>query len=469
MLFNSPEYLVFFLVVLALSWITIGFPRLRLWILLLASYYFYTSNNSWLISLILISTQIDYLSGIRIEGTANKKIKKRWLQFSLITNLGILGFFKYFNFFASSVANFTQTLGYEMSWVDINIILPVGISFYTFQSMSYTIDVYNGKIPAEKSWLRFSFYVAFFPQLIAGPIVRAGEFIPQIPRQPLYNAVAFEKSIFLIVRGLTKKIILADFLAAYVDIAFDNPAGASWFAVWLGVYAFAFQIYFDFSGYTDIAIGSARLLGYRLPINFIRPYQAWSISDFWRRWHISLSSWLRDYLYIPLGGSRTKTSFGVYRNLMITMVLGGLWHGAAWNFIIWGALHGGLLSLERAVGISARSRKMVSATLFRRFMIFNLICMTWIPFRIESMPKLMELMAKMTDFTTEAVITNGALLAIAIIVSGWFAQYFGERAHTGRFIVGLPIIIRGGIYASLCVGVLIFNASGTTPFIYFRF
>lgn len=468
MLFNSVEYLLFFCSVLALSWLTVGLPRVRIWILLLASYYFYVSNNHWLILLILASTQIDFVAGLAIAGTQNQVLRKRWLVASVVTNLGILGTFKYFNFFAQSVADIAQASGVTLDWVDLNIALPVGISFYTFQSMSYTIDVYREKIPVERSWLRFSFFVAFFPQLIAGPIVRASEFLEQTHVSPKLNAEELDEAMLRIFRGLFKKAVVADFLGIYADAAFSSPGQVDTLAAWVGVYAFAFQIYFDFSAYTDIAIGCARLMGYRFPENFRQPYMASSITDFWRRWHISLSSWLRDYLYIPLGGSRVATQSRVYRNLMITMILGGLWHGAAWHFVLWGFIHGSWLSVERMLGVGHKEPTARYPGL-RTFLVFQGVVLTWIPFRAESNELMWELLRRLVAFDAPEQISRGSALVLAIVTLGWLAQWAAERFEPAQFMRRLPIPIKGLAYACVTATVVVASSESSEAFIYFRF
>jgi alginate O-acetyltransferase complex protein AlgI len=470
MLFNSGQYLFFFLITLGLCWMVAGLPRLRLWILLLASYYFYAANNHWLILLILISTQIDYFAGRFIAASQNAQVRKRWLIASVCCNLGILGVFKYFNFFAGSVADLAASIGLSLTWTDLHIALPVGISFYTFQSMSYTIDVYRNEIPCEKSWLRFSFYVAFFPQLIAGPIVRARDFLPQVRRQPRLDRDALESALFRIARGLIKKIVLADFLALYADAVFSAPESAGFVNAWIGVYAFSFQIYFDFSGYSDIAIGSSRLIGYELPENFMRPYATRGMAEFWRRWHISLSSWLRDYLYISLGGNRMKTRAGVYRNIFLTMLLGGLWHGAAFTFVFWGALHGLLLIGERALGMRMETKEHTGwRGVLRRFLFFHLITFTWIPFRGESAAQMAGVLKALIPSAGTITITAGMAAALLIIAGGWLMQLLGEYTRPGRLFRALPLPVRGLACAAVALLILVFNAGGPAPFIYFQF
>jgi len=471
MLFNSLEYLQFFFIVLTTSWALIGLPKLRIWLLLLASYYFYASNNQWLIVLILFSTQIDFLAGKRIAKTTDRVTKKLWLVASIVSNIGILALFKYFNFFASTVAMLSSLIGLKLDWVDLNIVLPVGISFYTFQSMSYTIDVYCERIEPEKSWSRFAFYVSFFPQLIAGPIIRASIFLPQTYQRPKVDLTDIENALYRIFRGLFKKIVLADLLAVYADTVFSNPSSVDSLTAWVGLYAFAFQIYFDFSAYTDIAIGSARLLGYDFPENFNRPYVAPSLSKFWRRWHISLSSWLRDYLYIPLGGNRMKTNMGTYRNLMITMLLGGLWHGAAWHFVFWGGLHGCYLITERILAEAAIHPLRNANNVIRTLFTFHLVLLAWMLFRVENNQHLVGLLQTLLAFDYNGSITYGMLLTIFIVIGNWLCQYLGEKGWLNdiEWFSRMPVTFKAVIYACVSIIVLIMNSESPQPFIYFKF
>ncbi len=469
--FNSIEYLLFFIAVLCVSWLLVGKPQLRILFLSLASYYFYASNNGWLLVLLLGSTAIDYFAAHRIEATGDTRQRKLWLTASLVTNLGMLGVFKYFNFFIGTAQSGASLLGFDLTLPQSHILLPVGISFYTFQSMSYTIDVYSKKLKAERSFIRFAFFVSFFPQLVAGPIVRARYFLHQIPETPRLSMKAFEASLFLIFTGLFKKMVLGDTLGDYADLAFSSPDTTHAFVAWLGLYAFTFQIYFDFSGYTDIAIGCARLLGFRLPPNFRRPYTATSFSEFWRRWHISLSFWLRDYLYKPLGGNR-KGDIRAYANLMITMLLGGLWHGANWTFIIWGGLHGLFLAIEKRLGLAKFSRDYHGKPIqrfFRSFIIFNLIVLTWLPFRATDFSHFIAYTKALFHFEQSLSITLGMLLAICIILGALGAQWFGELKSIKRLVLQQPFILRALFYAGIIILIIVFSARGTEPFIYFRF
>lgn len=472
MLFNSIEYLIFFLVICHLGWLVVGLPRLRTWLLLSASYYFYASNNGWLLVLILVSTQIDYLCGLRIEKSTSPHRRRAYLLASMISNLAILAYFKYFNFFSESLVLCVQALGGTLQHEPWSIVLPVGISFYTFQSMSYTFDVYHGNIPAERSWSKFALYVAFFPQLVAGPIVRASDFLPQLQHKPKLDAPAFERSVALIFVGLIKKIVFADgLLASHAEAAFDVGPHVDSFVAMIGLLAFTFQIYFDFSGYSDIAIGCARLLGYHIPENFRFPYSADSFADFWRRWHISLSQWLRDYLYIPLGGNRMPTPWGVYRNILIVMLLGGLWHGAAWNFVIWGLLHAIFLITERMFQTQSETTKNVPfwKILLRRQIVFLGVLATWVVFRAGSMADVKHYLASLTACDLPDVVTLDQVLVLVFMAFCYLHQQLRWSHRILETFVQLPLPVRGFLYAIAATMIMVFSTQGTQAFIYFQF
>jgi alginate O-acetyltransferase complex protein AlgI len=379
MVFTELRFFVFFFVVLAIYWALRGNVARKV-LLLVTSYLFYSAWDWRFASLLLVSTVIDHVAAHRLDAESSVARKRRWLVLSLVANLGILGFFKYFNFFVESGVELLGWLRIPVDAPTLAIVLPLGISFYTFQSMSYSIDVYRGHA-SPRPLLDFAVFVAFFPQLVAGPIVRASDFLPQLETARRWAAVAVRPALTIFLVGYIKKACVADNVAPIVDLYFAEPAAFDAAAAWLAVLLYAVQIYCDFSGYTDMAIGTARLLGYELCLNFDAPYFASSFTVFWRRWHISLSTWLRDYLYIPLGGNRGSTA-ATYRNLILTMLLGGLWHGAAWTFVVWGAIHGALLAIERALGlVPGRARG------FRRALgivvTFWLVCVAWIFFRAD--------------------------------------------------------------------------------------
>jgi alginate O-acetyltransferase complex protein AlgI len=464
--FNSPEFAVFFPVVLILYGYVFHRERMRDVILLVASYFFYMSWNWMYAGLILLSTVVDYCVGRMLAVEKRSRVRKAVLIFSLTANLGLLGLFKYFNFFVDTAVGVGSLLGLNLSFVHHEFLLPVGISFYTFQTMSYTIDVYRRRIEYEPDFLKFAVFVSFFPQLVAGPIVRATQFLPQLHRTPLISSERFQSGLLLVFRGLTKKIVIADLLAALgVDAVFAAPAEYSSLTLLLALYGYSFQIYNDFSGYSDIAIGAARMMGYDLPMNFNRPYLATNVREFWTRWHITLSTWLRDYLYIPLGGNqgskRTTT-----RNLMVTMLLGGLWHGAALNFVLWGAWHGLLLILARG-----RSRTGVDGSWLRtigaRILCFHLITFSWLLFRVDSLDILLDYLSGLAALSGGTVL-QPAFFAVLLLAS---AAHFMPKAWLDAQLVRLtklPVPIQGAGYATL---LLVFSglSLGTPAFIYFQF
>lgn len=448
---------------------------LRLLFIFLASCVFYAAWNWRYIFLILFSAVLDYLVGLRIAASEDPKRRKAWLMVSLVGNLGLLGVFKYYNFFAESTGEALRLIfGVDVHVPLLDVLLPVGISFYTFQTLSYAIDVYRGQIQPTRNFLKFGFFVTFFPQLVAGPIVRAAEFLPQLDRPPWLTRERVGNGLFLIGLGLSKKIIFADFISVnLVDRVFDNPAAFSATEVLLGLYGFTLQIYADFSGYTDVARGSAKLFGFELPENFDRPYQAKSVAEFWRRWHMSLSTWLRDYLYFPLGGSR-GSSARTYFNLWLTIFLIGLWHGASWTFVIYGNLQALAVVVNR---FWTRYRKKrgwtapdpfwvdvlkILATL--HFAVFSRIL-----FRATSLDNAGDVTAQLfTGTTSTAQITNDVW---RVLVLGFALHYVPrtqlEWART-RF-VGLPPWAQGVALAVVAAGLTLFVTGGVVPYIYFQF
>ena len=472
MLFNTLEYLVFFIVVLIVAWLLAGHRPVRNLFLLVASFYFYVSNNHWQILLLLLTTTIDYFLCLKMEHERSHKRRKTLLVISLVSNLGVLFYFKYYNFAGASAAAFLSFLGVRMDWVDVNILLPVGISFFTFEALSYTIDVYRGDIKVERRWSRLAFLVSFFPHLIAGPIVRARQFFPQMDEKPRLNLKTLDEALYLIGAGLVKKLVLADMLAIYADAAFNAAGTASQKDLLLGIYAFSFQIFFDFSGYSDIARGSAKLLGFELVVNFLRPYTAASLTEFWRRWHISFSTWLRDYLYIPLGGNKMATRFGVYRNLFLTMLLGGIWHGAAWHFVAWGVLHGLALMVERATGLGTSDAPMAFwRRLPRAILVFHVVTLIWVPFRANNIGDAVTMLRRLflPDPSCCDTLTNGMAAVIAVTLGAWLWQMLTEYVDLrGRFLA-LPVPMKAMAYAGVTVAVFVMTSEAPKSFLYFQF
>ena len=464
MLFNTVQFFAFFLVVLALHYLL---PlRFRKYLLLAASYFFYMSWNAVFVLLLLTLTAVDYASALWIERTNDARRRKLYLVLGLAANLSFLGFFKYYNFLAGIAA---QVTGHKPDAFTLAIILPIGISFHTFQSMSYLVDVYRGEQKAIRNPIDYALFIAFFPQLIAGPIVRAGEFFQGLYRWRGPNSEEQLRGVLLMVLGLTKKMALADQFAQVADAYFANPANHSgMLPAWIGVFSFAMQIFFDFSGYTDMAIGMALLLGFHFPVNFRRPYLAFSITDFWHRWHISLSRWLRDYLYIPLGGNR-HGPWMTYRNLMVTMLLGGLWHGASWNFLIWGGYHGVLLSVERMLGRKhfERSRWLYP---LRALLTFVLVCVGWVFFRSSDLGQSGYVIGQM--FTGEAKGTIQAIplwLRYLTIGSFLFAALEERFAWFDR-LPKAPAWAYAATMILLLFCITLFGLTEkTVPFVYFQF
>ncbi|MGA2183630.1 MAG: MBOAT family O-acyltransferase [Bryobacteraceae bacterium] len=464
MLFNTVQFFIFLAVVLLLFYAS---PRwLRKYILLAASYFFYASWNPKFILLLLTLTVIDYTAGIWIEKTPPGRRRKILLILSLTANLGFLGIFKYYNFAASNLA---LLLGKPANSFWFDIVLPLGISFHTFQSMSYVIDVYRGEQAAIRNPTDYALFICFFPQLVAGPIVRARDFFRDLLHWQPPSPDDVSRGLFLIALGLTKKMAFADQFAKIANGYFGNVAGhPGMVPAWTGVLAFGVQIYFDFSGYTDMAIGMARLLGFHFPINFRRPYLAASITEFWHRWHISLSTWLRDYLYISLGGSR-HGRWNTYRNLLLTMLLGGLWHGASWNFLIWGGYHGALLAVERAIRGDRRNREGWSWLYPLKWLLtLALVMVGWVFFRAADLHQSMAIIGQMfghpsghTLFQPWHVLLIAVSLALAIAEEklDWFDR-----------LMEAPVWAYASALALMFFCLEIFGViDAQIPFIYFQF
>jgi len=468
MVFNSIEFLIFFSVMLAVYGSVYQKEDARDGFLLLASYVFYGAWYWEYSFLILSSTVVDYFVGQKLAEEPRKKRRKLLLSFSLVFNLGLLSLFKYFNFFSGVGVDTLSIFGVQVEGIRHEFLLPVGISFYTFQTLSYTIDIYRGNIKPERSFLKFAVFVSFFPQLVAGPIVRASDFLPQLHKKIRIDKAMINSGLFLIFCGLTKKILIADSLALLVvDDVFDNPGAFSSLDLMVALYAYSLQIYCDFSGYSDIAIGIALMLGFKLPINFNRPYLAKDPSEFWTRWHISLSTWLRDYLYISLGGNRKGTLI-TGRNLFLTMLLGGLWHGAAMNFILWGAFHGAILILFLPFRSKIANVSGIK-TIFLITLTFHLVLFGWLLFRVS-------------DMQTFSEFTSGVLkFDFGWTVLSWYCFFLMGAAYIWHFIpprllkdrirtlyLKMPVPFQAAGYALMLV---VFSglAFETPEFLYFQF
>lgn len=481
MSFASPEFVIFFAVICILYFAT---PyRLRWVLLLIASYLFYAYWNAWYILLIVFSTFVDFIVAARLHRAEDPRRRKLLLTVSMVVNLGVLFAFKYFNFFSDSAADILQSLGVAYNAATLDVLLPVGISFYTFQSMSYTIDVYRRTIEPERNPGIFATYVAFFPQLVAGPIERAGNIMPQFYRQVDFDYDRIVNGLRRILWGMFKKMVIADHVAMYVNVVYNDVHSFSGPTLWIATVFFAVQIYCDFSAYSDIAVGTAQILGINLMENFRQPYLSRSVREFWRRWHISLSTWFRDYLYIPLGGSRVRFGW-VLVNLMIVFVVSGLWHGANWTFAIWGMLHGGYVVAEVVWEWLPFTKRLRAPQWVKIAITFVLVCFAWIFFRANSLGDAWYVVTHLGDIPSG--LSLGALaspinlqsadlarlefmlawgLLAALILVDWLDARWGLIAVIGRS----PLLVRWGIYYALSLAILLSYGSYPQEFIYFQF
>lgn len=467
MLFNSWHFVAFLLVVLSVAmWLPRYGTAWKLFIIG-ASCYFYGQWSYLYLGLIFVTAGVDFTLAQRLGRVMRPG---RLLALSIVANLGVLAVFKYTNFAIQSINGVANAAGAAFAITPLDIVLPVGISFYTFQNMSYTIDVYRGHLKPRTSILDYATFTTFFPQLLAGPIVRASEFFGQLDKPNPIVWRDLQYGLVLIAAGYVKKVVLADNLAPSVDAVFNSPASAGAWQSLLAVYAFAFQIYFDFSGYTDIAVGMALLFGFKFPKNFDYPYMASSFQEFWRRWHMTLSRWLRDYLYISLGGNRNGLS-RTMANLMTTMVLGGLWHGASWNFVIWGALHGAYLAIERMLLVRMawwRSTN-VFAKLIRIFIVFHLVCFAWIFFRATEFSTSITIIKNIAGIFAErpSAIAHGSLaagLALLFVAHGVMSRWAikDRLANANAFVFA-------GFVTSMILLLVWLTPAKSAPFIYFQF
>jgi D-alanyl-lipoteichoic acid acyltransferase DltB (MBOAT superfamily) len=471
--FNSLQYALFLPAVLAVYW-RLSHRGQNL-LLLLASYAFYAMWNWRFVGLMMLSTVTDYTVGRALARTDDERRRKLLFGTSLLINLGVLGFFKYYDFFVDEATRVLSNFGLRLDPPLLHVLLPVGISFYTFHGISYTFDVFRRHIEPARSLVTFAVFVAFFPQLVAGPIGRAHLQLPQFEqprRRPDREGVA--SGLYLILLGLVKKVAIADALAPFANNAFSNPAEHGWVALMIGVYAFALQIYADFSGYSDMARGSARLLGIELPINFEQPYLSRNITEFWRRWHISLSTWLRDYLYVPLGGNRDGRR-RMYRNLLLTMLIGGLWHGAALTFVIWGGIHGLLLVGHRvwrqARGGRARTEHdpVTRADVWLVLGTFHVTCLAWVFFRAPTFGAAISFLSRIARLQPGPVDANAVLtLLFAVGVLG-VIDVSQRRAFDHEVILQWAPVARGLAFGLALLLVLVYSGGTPVPFIYFQF
>lgn len=471
MLFNSTNFLQFFALVypIYLLLISYGSIRLRNAFLLFASYVFYGAWDFKFLLLILLSTLIDYSVATLLDITQNTRTRKILLWSSVVTNLGVLAYFKYADFGIESFAELLKAFGFEAHYETLNIILPVGISFYTFQTLGYVIDVYRRQLPACRDLGNFALFVAFFPQLVAGPIEQAKHLIPQVEGRTFISRQDLRIGTLWIFVGFFKKVVIADSLAPFVNEAFSHPENVSGIVSLIAIFSFALQIYGDFAGYSLIARGVARIMGFHLVQNFNAPYLATSIRDFWHRWHISLSLWLRHYLYYSLGGNK-QGKLTTYRNLFLTMLLGGLWHGAAWNFALWGAYHGVLLVVERLIiGDSPSAPRSLSLRILAILRTFVLVTFGWLLFRVESLNQFAIIVYNIVfNFRWEANVPSYLLATISCSLLLFVYHSFQERFQDELILLRLNVSALVGIYTFilLCLWAVGFRP---IPFIYFQF
>ncbi|MDB4994662.1 MAG: putative poly(beta-D-mannuronate) O-acetylase [Myxococcaceae bacterium] len=485
MLFNSALYGVFLLGAFVVFWSLRKHRLLRVLFLVLASYgfYFYGTYDTALeqdvplgplrwsvlcLGIIFFGSTLDFMVGRALGRIESPTGRRALLLLSIFYYVGVLALFKYFNFAADSLTALLHAVGYQLKPVHLRLVLPFGISFVTFETMSYTIDVYRREVKPAERYLDYLLFVCFFPHLVAGPIVRPHQMLPQLAQTPIVDQAMQARGLFRIAVGLAKKIAIGDVLAVnIVGRVFDNPERYSSLEVLVAIYAYAFQIYADFSGYTDVALGSAALFGYELPENFDRPYLASDLQDFWRRWHMTLSSWLRDYVYIPLGGSR-GSSLLTYRNLMLTMLLGGLWHGASWNFVIWGALHGVALAGTRMWQRARGSQPGLPLGL-SFLLTFHYVCFAWIFFRAQSFGHAVVMLERMTHLTFGATnVSLKVVLVLAVAVGFHFSpRRLGDEAR--ELFVRSPAWLQGCALAAAAYGLHFAAGTKAEPFVYGQF
>ncbi len=474
MLFCSQAFFVFFTLVFLTYW-AIPWQRARVWLLLAASFCFYASWSAWLALLVSSTTAMDYLIARGMDATAGPRRRKLLLLLSLTVNLGLLCYFKYANFFLESLEEALRAAGASASFPTLSVILPFGISFYTFEAISYTVDVYQRRIRAERNLANFMLFILFFPHLVAGPIVRGRDFLPQVQRRKRWSWLRAELGAKLFLLGLVKKLVIADRMAMFADPIFQDPAAYKTGALWIAVFAYALQVYGDFSGYSDMALGTAHLLGYRLARNFDLPYLAPNITDFWRRWHISLSSWLRDYLFIPLGGGQGGT-WRTARNLMITMTLCGLWHGAKWTFVVFGAVQGALLIGHRSFRRWCRQRPRldrllasVPGTALRVALTFLVFSTSLVIFRCGTLGEAWVMLGRLLvprGGLGEPLAASGFALTVAVVALGHALAWRGLGA---KLLKRLPAPVQGFGYAATLALALVLAPGAGRAFIYFQF
>ena len=466
MLLSSSAYFIFLVGLFFLYWPLARMRALSLAVILFANYFFYAKWDLFYLGLIPIASLIDYSIGLALGRVESPGTRRALVCLSVAVNLGILTAFKYMPFLLENFARVTETTPVVWQWT-----FPLGISFYVFQSLTYTIDVYRRDAQPTQSLLAYLAAVSFFPTTLAGPITRVSSLVPQLEaKDRSLETEQGGQALFLIAMGLMKKLLVADYLGEnLVNRVFDFPKLYTGFETLIGVYAYAFQLYYDFSGYTDIAIGSALLLSIKLPVNFKMPYAAANIADFWRRWHISLSDWLRDYLYFSLPGLRSKKMMITYANLTITMVLGGLWHGASWNFVIWGLLHGLALALTRAMQVRRGRAKPSLPAWFRATVTFHFVCLAWIFFRSSTLEGALMVIDRIGSLTASTANISGSFaIVLALAAAGHYVPD-GWMDKSRDLYVRAPFYAQAAILLLLAIAIQYIAATGAAPFIYTRF
>jgi alginate O-acetyltransferase complex protein AlgI len=472
-LFNSLTFVVFFGIVLALHNAPLPW-RVKKFNLLIASYIFYAAWNPPFVILLLISTMVDWKAAQWIHAATTKNRRRLFLVLSLVTNLGILGYFKYGEFLLENFTVLMNSAGIAYKAPEWNIVLPVGISFYTFQTMAYSLDVYLRRAAPAKSLLDFSLFVTFFPQLVAGPIVRPSQLIPQFAEPKRATPAQFYWGLSLMTLGLFEKVVLADsFLAPAADAVFGAHKALAPLDAWIGVLAFSGQIFFDFSGYSTIAVGAGLCLGFALPNNFRFPYASIGFSDFWKRWHISLSTWLRDYLYIPIGGNK-KGRLRTYINLMVTMLLGGLWHGASWTFVVWGGLHGLYLAVERVLREIIPEQQWFASWRFKfamALLTYFLVNITWVFFRAESFADAAIMLASMFGFAKDPakVLYLNEIIPVILVIGGMVLTHWRLRSTTKESKIDKFPAWFVALIWTFALFMLVITQGSDSAFIYFQF